>query len=371
MTYLLELGRIQELSLLEISRLFSQFSPDKMLGDFAMVEETSPEVFIATINKSGGVKRALKKLAEVEQSEVLNWIVEYLKTQPRPTFTLNFHDEKNEVFISPTEVKKELKSAGVSSRFIEHSSTALFLHHPDTIDLIGIIHDDKVIIAQTIWVQNIDDWTLRDRVKPYRDRKKGMLPPKLARVMINAISSEIQNQKSKQLYDPFCGTGTVLMEGSLLNWKVSGSDLSAEAVHGTATNMHWFSTKYAQPEPERLFISDATQTRIDQLPGKIDAIVTEPFLGKPQPKSHELPNIFKGLEKLYLGTFKQWTKILQPGGEVVIIFPVVETPTKTFSLEKLIDNLKSLGYNLVSGPIIYRREQTIVQRAIYVFKFEH
>lgn len=372
MTFLLELGRIQELSHFEISRLFRNFSHLNFTDRYVSVETDDEKAFLERVQKSGGITKASRALIVLDEEKVFDWIVEYLSKQDKPEFLLNFHNEKGDFHIDQTTVKKALKEKGVSSRFLHTSggsSTALLLHHPEVIELTCIEYQGKITVAQTIWVQNIDDWTLRDRNKPYRDRKKGMLPPKLARMMVNFVSTEIQDQNSKKLYDPFCGTGTVLMEASLIGWEVSGSDISSEAVHGTAENMHWFAEIYNKPEPKGLFVADATHVSPDQT-GHVDAIVTEPFLGKPQPNPKDVPNIFKGLEKLYLGCFKQWTKVLKDGGEVVIVTPLVETPKHTYSLQKLIDNIQSLGYNLVSGPMIYRREQTIVQRAIYVLKYK-
>jgi hypothetical protein len=99
-------------------------------------------------------------------------------------------------------------------------------------------------------------------------------------------------------------------------------------------------------------------------------IVTEPFLGKPTPQEAEVANIFKGLEKLYLGVFKQWQTILADQAEVVIVLPLVETSRHTFNLEGLIDKLANLGYTTVFQPIIYKRPQAIVQRQIIKFKYQ-
>ena len=58
-----------------------------------------------------------------------------------------------------------------------------------------------------------------------------MIPPKLARTMINLAVGE-NDPKSITVFDPFCGTGTILMEGLMVGVTVMGSDLDHEAVHG-------------------------------------------------------------------------------------------------------------------------------------------
>ena len=99
----------------------------------------------------------------------------------------------------------------------------------------------------------------------------------------------------------------------------------------------------------------------------VDAIVTEPFLGKPKPELKQLENIYKGLEKMYLGAFKAFKEVLKNQGRIVIVFPMVEAPRKTYDLSKLIDKLSALGYTTTSEPIVYARKGAVVQRQIFVF----
>ena len=107
---------------------------------------------------------------------------------------------------------------------------------------------------------------------------------------------------------------------------------------------------------------------------KIDLLITEPFLGKPKPNPAKVPFILKGLEKLYRGAFRHWSKILKDGATVVIVIPSIvvqdkKGKTRIYTLEKLIDSLASLGYTTSSEPIEYFREQAIVRRNIYTFTY--
>jgi len=59
------------------------------------------------------------------------------------------------------------------------------------------------------------------------------LNPYLARAMVNI--SEIN--KSKILYDPFCGSGSILIEAALMGFKIIGSDINYKMIRGTSLNL--------------------------------------------------------------------------------------------------------------------------------------
>ncbi len=210
-------------------------------------------------------------------------------------------------------------------------------------------------------------WIKRDRNKPYADHKKGMLPPKLARTLVNIGLSYLEITDDKlRLYDPFCGTGTVLMEALLLGCEVVGSDLQTEAIVGSKTNLDWLCKEYKLEKDFSVFQSESTKAQPKK---KANLIVTEPFLGKQTPQAREYANIYKGLYKLYLGSFKHWTKLLKNNAVVVIIFPVFSKSKKAAPWQKLIDKLSVLGYTSLSEPVGYARPQAVVKRSIHCFRY--
>src|SRR6185369_6679518 len=145
------------------------------------------------------------------QPKLIEYITAYLAQDSRPTFAIAEFGRANKERLSLIEIKKSLKERNISSRFIDGPrdglSAAVLLHH-QVVEVNIIELADKVVLAKTLAVQDIDDWTVRDREKPYADRKKGMLPPKVARMMVNMA---VGNQAGKCLvYDPFCGSGTVI-----------------------------------------------------------------------------------------------------------------------------------------------------------------
>jgi tRNA G10 N-methylase Trm11 len=159
------------------------------------------------------------------------------------------------------------------------------------------------------------------------------------------------------------------MEAAMLGCQVAGSDLDTEAVAGSHHNLNWLSESYNLEIKSTLFPADVTAVKRQQLPQVVNAIVTEPFLGKQTPQPAQLPNVFKGLEKMYWGAFKNWTQLLANQATLVVVFPFVQVGKKTFSLESLIDKIAPLGYTIKSEPVLYHRPQAVVQRQIQVITF--
>ncbi len=48
------------------------------------------------------------------------------------------------------------------------------------------------------------------------------------------------------LWDPFCGTGTVLQEAALIGVNAYGSDLSDKMISYTTENMNWVEKTFQQ-----------------------------------------------------------------------------------------------------------------------------
>lgn len=372
-SYFFLLGNTPELSLLELQSLLGE-DVIPITEELAHVEIKDDETAKDIFRKTGGTVKLIKQVKELSEDEAdsLKEIASYLverKLEGKLTFGLGLLGETS-LEISETQIKKAIKKHfDLPSRFIEHIKTglsaAVLLHQNDVIEVAVIGSLDKIYLGETIDIQDIDDWTKRDRKKPYADSKKGMLPPKVARMMVNIGAGNT----AKTIYDPFCGTGTVLLEGLMTGHDVIGSDLDGRATAGAEKNIEWLRDQYEVSGESKIFYSDATQVAklIELRENPVDVIVTEPFLGKPKPKLKELNNVFKGLEKMYLGAFKAFREILKGGGKIVIVFPMVETPKKTFDLAKLIDKLVQLGYTITSEPVVYARLGAVVQRQIFVF----
>lgn len=224
-------------------------------------------------------------------------------------------------------LKNELKVVGqkvrlVDSREVNLSSVVVSknkLLSDNGAEIILLQVKDKLLVGRTQAVQDFEDLGFRDYSRPRRDDRSGMLPPKLAQMMIN-----IGGSKEDILLDPFCGSGTLLQEALLLGFnEVIGFDESNKAVNDTKQNLDWLRGKYNV----NLTQVEVKQVDVRQLSGvlagkQIDVIITEPDLGSPQIKANEVNAEKRRLEVLYLEAFAEFDKVLKAGGRIVMVWPV-------------------------------------------------
>lgn len=221
----------------------------------------------------------------------------------------------------------------------------------------------EVVFADTqkpVWHHSARYWQRVDRDKPFTSPGRGMLPPKIARQMLNlAIGPQLENDKV--LLDPFCGSGTILLEGATLGLKVIGADLDRRQLAGAEKNLNWAKAQF------KLVLADAVQIS-QYLDKQVDYIVTEPFMGKTKYRPEEITNITKGLSKLYLGALKNWQKVLASGGKVVMAFPIYRQNEKRFVTGDIVDHKLLSGYNVLARGIIYSRPGAQIEREIIILE---
>lgn len=381
-TYYIQLGNTPELSFQEIVSVLGQKDIEKVADYLASVKLESDDQAKELINKLGGsvkIIKEIKKIDDATSENVIETVADHLTRSDEKKVHFGFSEFGRDHLpkIEPFEIKTAIESYGKSARYVEgsrHGLSAAVLIHKKRVEEIYLIQTaDGVFMSQTIATQDIDLWTKKDRSKPYFDKKKGMLPPKVAKMMLNiALGDNPQTEKKGRLLDPFVGTGTVLIEALLQNIDVFGSDIDPQSVEGTKKNLEWLNEEFELNSNYKVMLADATKVPTQE--GKFQYLVTEPFLGKPRPNPSKLPFIYKGLAKMYLGAFKHWTKLLDNGASIVIVFPTVKLKNKNgkiieYNLDKLIDKLASLGYTTLSKPILYHRPNAVVQRQIYRFRF--
>src|SRR5439155_3174172 len=139
----------------------------------------------------------------------------------------------------------------------------------------------------------------------------------------------------------------------------------------TEANLRWtVATKWAaEGVTFRLHNADAVHMSENMDGALVDAIVTEPYMGKTsvgaresRVTSDEIKNTIKGLEKLYIGCLRDWNRILKPQGVVVMALPMYVVGEKSYFVKKVIDMCETLGYTIIAGPIEYSRPQAVVKR---------
>lgn len=99
-----------------------------------------------------------------------------------------------------------------------------------------VIFADKAeyVVAQTIWIQDIESYSDRDMNRD-RSMTVGMMPPKIAQIMINLGT---KGDYDALIWDSFCGLGTTLIEALHAGHTLlRGSDLELSMVTATEKNM--------------------------------------------------------------------------------------------------------------------------------------
>lgn len=249
-----------------------------------------------------------------------------------------------------------------------------------------LVSKTEIYTAKTIVVQDFEDYGRRDYQRPIRDEKQGMIPPKVAQIMLNLANCK----HNDTILDPFCGIGTMLQEGLLLGYKMLGSDINKIAIKGSETNLEWFRNRYKiAPGKYHLEVSDATTVGKLASTQNIQAIVTEGTLGpiySEYPKPSEISQNFKDLEELYKNSLTEFSTFLPSKSRVVISIPAYRKHRDQYEFFPNLDFISPLGYTIVDiipqayarkfkflkltgrGSAIYDRKDQIVAREIFIFE---
>lgn len=236
--------------------------------------------------------------------------------------------------------------------------TPVILHKKPVTELFLDIPNSH--IYRTVWSHSYQDWIDKDRKMPFVDPKSGMLPPKIARSLIN-LTPYKGEPKDLTLLDPFCGSGRLAVEACQLGFNVLASDIVQEKIDHTQANLK------ALDLQADIILADATHLS-KKLDKKVDLIVTEPHMGKVDLRSDRVRYVVPGLKKLYLGALKDWLKILKPGGLVTMIFPILSDGSHTYVTSKIIDDQHLSGYNIKTRGLIYSRPQAKLKREIVILE---
>ncbi len=360
------LGNTVDFSLLELRTLYS--------GEFDLVSKNiasySGVVDLAELPRLGGTRKVASEIGRCDVTSLESKIVELMiddQGGKNVAVTSYLSDEVQP--LSLINIKKQVGESRrvrfVSMETSEHELLMLSHQHVNEFNLIQ--SGDQVIITKTAWIFDAADWVSRDRDKPYRDIKRGMLPPKVARIMVNLAT---HGERGITVADPFCGTGTILSEAMMVGCHSIGSDTNPDAIKGAQSNLAWLAATPGLPATKyEVVLQDATHFS-DEVE-HVDCIASEPYMGplldERNPSSLEkIKNIARGLDKLYRGAFKSFYKALPHGGRVVFSIPSFAVYGRVIETIQ-IDTLRSLGYNYIDS-VAYGKPGAAVVRNITILE---
>jgi tRNA G10 N-methylase Trm11 len=383
------LGRETQISAAEIAAILSTKNYE-IVNSILKVESviSNPKELI---KKLGGTIKIAKEMAsQVREQDIEQLIIEELKTvSGKINFGISLYTNERNDFADlklaeefGKKIKKSLKAEGLSVRYVENREPVLSSVTVEKNNLTGRGREfilQKQLggysLAKTEAVQPFEEFSARDFGRPGRDDLSGMLPPKLAMMMINLA----QAPTTATLLDPFCGSGTILSEALLLGYtNLIGTDISEKATSDSRENMAWIADQFGISD-NNLSVKIQTES-IENLnsivaSNSIDTIVTEPYMGRPLKGNEKKEDLVKQggeLKNLYLQAFSKFAKILKSKGRVVFLIPRFKYQNDWIQIDCQ-NEIQQLGFKLINffedkPSLLYARPNQRVAREIWGFE---
>jgi tRNA (guanine10-N2)-dimethyltransferase len=382
--YIAILGRQPALGMAELERLHGSDQTRWFSDQSALIDTTSFD-----FERLGGTQKAGRIVAELARGDwrqvsmklVRAYTEAWKNTDGKVTLGISaygFDTSPRDIQKTGIILKQKLKASGVSLRLLPNSEPALNTatsHHnklglsDNKVELLVVrSRSGKVVIAESVGAQNITAYTRRDQERPKRDAFVGMLPPKLAQMMVNLAAPRL----GARVLDPFCGTGVVLQEAALMGFKVYGTDLSDKMIDYSKVNLDWLA------DTQRIDI-DATIHQGDAMDTKwqppVDAVACESYLGQPfsaPPSPAKLTEVSKTCNYIITEFLKNIGSQLEAGTPLCVGVPAWRSTTGHFTHLPLISELAKLGYtrfefaNVKNSDFLYYREDQVVARELLV-----
>jgi tRNA (guanine10-N2)-dimethyltransferase len=373
------LGRQPNLSIAELESLFGGDKIKPISNYASLVDLQSNKVPFERLGGTIKLGKVLTEINSTDWQEITKFLLGYM-----PDFVAREQSGKikfgisvyglnaniKAINVTALEIKKAIKTKGRSMRVIPNKNkelnTAQVLHNKLTnelgIELLLIQHGTITILAQTTNVQDIDAYAARDQKRPKRDARVGMLPPKLAQIILNLSQAE----KGDKLLDPFCGTGVLLQEALLMGCYIYGTDIEPRMIEYTRINLNWL----IGPAELKLNVGDATNFKWSNF----DVIACETYLGRPfsvEPRPDKLREVIQDVNTIHKKFLQNLAKQTKPEFRMCIAVPAWHTKTGVKHLP-ILDHLSDMGYTRESfvhaktEKLIYHRDGQFVGRELVV-----
>ncbi|MEM3055164.1 MAG: DNA methyltransferase [Candidatus Bathyarchaeia archaeon] len=207
------------------------------------------ELFTCEAEPSQAMKaiRAVNLDEALKRGESFEVRIKHVKTHGQQVDSMALEGKLGEIILQITE------GAKVNLRNPEKTFT-------------GFLTDNKLVFGLKLAEISAKSFTER-RAKKKPFFHPSAMPPKLARCMVNLAKPKA----GELVFDPFCGTGSILIEAALIGCRVAGLDVQRRMVKGSLRNFTHFGVK-----PEGLVMADARNPPIKA----VDCVVADPPYGR-------------------------------------------------------------------------------------------
>lgn len=385
---ILILGRQPKLGLAELESLFGSDRVVPFGEQAALVDAPADEVDFARLGGSSKLAYIAQSMPTTDwrriERELIKLVPELPRAEGKFTLGLSVYGELThlkDIQATALRLKKAIRnkhpdqSVRISQNKTPALNSAQVIHDHLTTnkgaELIVVRHDTSVIIGRTVAEQDIESYAARDQNRPKRDARVGMLPPKLAQIIVNLAAAD---EPTGTVLDPFCGTGVLLQEAALMGYGVYGTDLEPRMVDYTRKNLEWLEQQYSElgPLQPQLEVGDATSHTWEPTPALIacEGYLGQPFTGYPSgEKLREVTSTCNLIMKKFL---RNIAGQLESGTRLCIGLPAWRRRDGSFEHLSLLDSLEELGYNRISfvhvepSDLLYYREDQFVARELLV-----
>ena len=392
MKYVAIAGRQPLISLAEIQALYDKAA--RLVGKklvFFEINEDDEKNISPDINRLGGSLK-LGRFFDTDFSKLAKFLT---TAHPEGKITLGISDFSKQkksglAKQKSMELKRNLARMGRSVRVItsnEPEISSATAHHNQLGEKAGCFEifliDREIYLS--LGTQNITAYTEREQARPARDAKVGMLPPKLAQILINLCG---KLPEGARVLDPFCGTGVVLQEAAIMGYVPYGTDLNERMVEYSKKNLSWLFNERNQKRfkilpdlilkkdqiLEAISVGDATNFTWE---GEIDAVAFEGYLGAPMskpPVDIKFKTEKAKCREIAIGFLKNITPQIKSGTPVVMALPAWLRENGKYAGLNILDEIQEMGYNfekfqdLSQSDLLYYREGQIVAREIIVIR---
>ncbi len=239
------------------------------------------------------------------------------------------------------------------------------------LDVVAFPYHGGIALGPTAWVPDSTSMRERGTQKPTPHSDISM-SPRLARVLLNLSGL----RKGQTVLDPFCGSGTILAEAFIHSMRCLGLDVKTNRVRDARENLGWL-VGSVKDKGYDIRVGDARELPRMLRRSKVDAVVTEPLLLpriEARPKTSTAIGLINQAGEVYGDALESMTEVLQPGGRIVVVVPVIQTMDGE-EVSMTLDG-RELGLKLFQpGPVGFQYPVRLsfestrwVKRAVYIFE---